>query len=184
MMHFKSDVFVEYMVRRKFGTKDYLIVVGVVVAAIILLAAAFMFLPNLLGDYFAQFILIIVCGIIYGAYVLIGRNNLEFEYTFTNGDITIDKIMSRKARKRVTSFDCSQAQEIGDYTRKKDALKSRTFTKTIFAGTYQDGRNNMYIIANSKNTGLTLLVFEPNESMIDAIKITVPRHLRIEFWGK
>lgn len=184
MLHHNTDTFVEYMVKKRYSGKDNILIASLILVSILLIYICLFILPGIFGTSFTSYSLLVIFAVIYGTYFVISRKNIEYEYTFTNGDVSIDKILNKKSRKRLTSFDCEDLQEIGDYDRKKDSLKARSFNKTFMVGSYDDGRNNMYVIANSKNTGLTLIVFEPNETMTEAIKDYVPRQMRIDYWGR
>ena len=112
------------------------------------------------------------------------RAALEFEYSITNGDIAVDKIINRRSRKRLTSFDAKAIEEMGKYTENAQKLKGKRVDKTIFAAETDDGKDAWYIIAKSRKTGLTLLVFSPDERCIDAIKPFMDRRLKFEIFGR
>ena len=40
---------------------------------------------------------LVICGVIYGVYYVISSRSLEFEYSITNGDIAVDKIINRRS---------------------------------------------------------------------------------------
>ena len=63
-------------------------------------------------------------------------------------------------------------------------LKGKRVDKTIFAAETDDGKDAWYIIAKSRKTGLTLLVFSPDERCIDAIKPFMDRRLKFEIFGR
>lgn len=75
------DTFVEQIVVKKKGGKEWAIIAGILVAALILAALALLLGP---------FALLLIAGIGYGAYWLITSQNIEYEYSVTNGDIDID----------------------------------------------------------------------------------------------
>ena len=172
-----QDVFVECMVKKRMSGKDYLIFLGIGLAGAALIFAGIIgfLLTGVLSIAFFAFV-----GVIAGAYYLFSRRNIEFEYAVTNGDVSIDKIVSRRSRKRLTSFDSKDVEEFGDYAPKAEALKSRRVDKVIFASAYDDGHESKYVIAKSKKTGMTLIVFDPDERTVDAIKPFLPRQIRIE----
>ena len=174
-----TDVFVEYMVKKKMSAKDILVAVGASIAgAIVIFIGLFFFTVMPMIPF------LVFCGAIYGVYKLISMRNLEFEYSITNGDISVDKIMNRRSRKRLTSFDAKAIEEMGKYTENAAKLKNRRVDKTIIASEYDDGRDAWYIIAKSRKTGLTLLVFSPDERCIEAIKPFMDRRLRFEIFGR
>ena len=55
--------------------------------------------------------LVVIAGSIYGIYWIASSRDLEFEYSVTNGDLTVDKIIHKRKRKRVVSFDVRNAEE-------------------------------------------------------------------------
>ena len=163
-----TDVFVEYMVKKKTGSKDVLMSLGVSI-----LGAILIFVSIFLTPVSPMIPFLVICGVIYGVYYVISSRSLEFEYSITNGDIAVDKIINRRNRKRLTSFDA-----------KAKKLKGKRVDKTIFAAETDDGKDAWYIIAKSRKTGLTLLVFSPDERCIDAIKPFMDRRLKFEIFGR
>lgn len=172
-----TDVFIEYMVKKKKDGKDIAIIVLLILAVIVLTYVSLLFLPSI-----SFFVLVLSC---FGAYKLITMRNLEFEYSFTNGFIAVDKIMNKSSRKRVTAFECSDVEDIGEYEKNKARLENRNVEKRIFASENPaGGPNSWFVIMNSPKTGKTLLVFDPNEKMQEAIKKAIPTHLRFEVFGR
>ena len=58
--------------------------------------------------------LVLIAAIALGvlAYFKMPGLDLEFEYLYVNGELDIDKIMSKVKRKRVGSFDISKAEMV------------------------------------------------------------------------
>lgn len=178
-MSYGQDIFVEQMVKRRLSTKDMLLFLGIgLLGAAVVFAGiiAFMLTGILSIAFFA------LVGAIAGAYFLFTRRNLEFEYAVTNGDVSVDKITNRRSRKRLTSFDCKDIEELEDYTpQKAQSLRSRSFDKTIIASEYEDGRDAKYVIVKSKKTGMTLVVFNPDDRTFEAMIPYLPRQMRVEY---
>lgn len=177
------DVFVEQMIKRKLSAKDYLIAVGIAIVAIILVFLCLTVFAKIIGTLFV----LIIGGIIYIAYKLIRMRLLEFEYSFTNGDLTVDKIIDRSRRKRVISFDVKDVEEIGKYTleNQKTLLAKNTKMK-LFAGKNASGvsEDSWYILCNSNRHGYFLLVFDPQEKVLEAIKKFLPVPVRVKCFEK
>ena len=109
------DVFVEQIVKKRNTTKDIAVIVGIILAALILCFVFAIILPALV-PILGTLSLFLVAGTIFGAYWLISSMNLEFEYAATNGDLTVDKIIHRRKRKRVINLDskdssCARTQQ-------------------------------------------------------------------------
>lgn len=178
-MNYGQDIFVEQMIKRRLDSKDVLLFFGIgILGALVVLAGVFGFLAT--GIISIAFFALV--GAIAGMYFLLTRRNLEFEYAVTNGDVTVDKIINRRSRKRLTSFDCKDIEELENYTPEKaQALRSRSFDKTIMASEFSDGRNAKYVIVKSKKTGMTLVVFSPDDRTFEAMIPYLPRQMRVEY---
>ena len=92
--------------------------------------------------------------------------------------------MNRASRKRMTAFECSSAEDIGEYQKNEARLKNQSFDARIFATEYTDHRNSWYMIVRSQKTGKTLVVFDPDEEMQEAIKRFIPKTLKWEKFGR
>lgn len=163
------DVFVEQIIKKRFSWKDYLIFFGVLILGLLLILASAILVPS--------FLLFVAAGACFGGYWLVSSRNLEFEYSCTNGDLTIDKIINRRKRKRVISLDLKNVEEIGKYDAAKHAQKN--YAKRIFATITEDGREGWFLHLRHPQFGDTLLVFNPNERVIAAMKPFLPRLLVI-----
>lgn len=138
-----TDVFVEYMVKKKTGSKDILMSLGVSI-----LGAILIFVSIFLTPVSPMIPFLVICGVIYGVYYVISSRSLEFEYSITNGDIAVDKIINRRNRKRLTSFDAKAIEEMGKYTENAQKLKGKRVDKTIFGG--GDGRRQGRVVHHCK----------------------------------
>lgn len=177
-----NDVFIERMVKKKFEGTDILILVGIAAGILILSFAGFVLGFMVLA--FPMLSLLVMAGAVFGGYKLISMRLLEYEYSLTNGFVTVDKIMNRASRKRMTSFECESCEDIGLYLENEERLKNRSFDQRVFATRFADRRDSWYMIVQSKKTGKTLLVFNPDEELLEGIKKFIPRHLKFEKFGR
>lgn len=177
-----NDVFVERMVKKKFEGIDALIVAGIVVGIILLTFIGFV--VGVLIVPFPMLTLLVAAGAVFGGYKLVSTRMLEFEYSLTNGFVTVDKIMNRSTRKRMTSFECDSCEDIGKFSENEARLKTRSFDARIYATQYADHRDSWYMIVRSGKTGKTLVVFDPDEDLLEAVKKFIPRSLKFEKFGR
>ena len=177
-----GDVFVDRMVKKTFESTDALVVAGVVIGVTVVTFLGFFVGLLIIG--MPMITLLIAAGAIWGGYKLISMRMLEFEYSLTNGFVTVDKIMNRSTRKRMTSFECDSCEDIGKYTENEARLKTRSFDTRVFATQFADHRDSWYMIVRSGKTGKTLVVFDPDEDLRDAIKKYIPRPLKFEKFGR
>ena len=176
-----GDIYIEHMIKKKFEAKDALFCVGLVVAGLAVMYLG-LYLGMLIG--FPMLSLLITAGVCFGVYKLTSMRLLEYEYSLTNGFVTVDKIINRSSRKRITSFELDTCEDIGLYTEHAERLKTRSFDSRVFASRTRDGQGAWFLIARGKKTGKTLLVFEPSDEMLEAIKKFIPRQLRFEKFGR
>jgi hypothetical protein len=132
-----DDLYREILVKRSSTGKDkalkYLVIA---VTALVIVAGILFFPPLILGG--------IVLGIL-DYYFVLPNFDLEYEYLYVNGDIDVDKIMSRQKRKKAASFDLAELEicaptgsheldsylsggnaKIADYTSGEENVKSWT----------------------------------------------------------
>lgn len=167
------DIFLEYIVSRKKGAKEILKIVGILIAMLVLLMlCTFLLLTPISG-----IVLLLIAGVIYGAYYLISAQNVEYEYIVTNGELDVDSIVNRRKRKRLITvhsktFDI--VAPVGDARYKNE--ENANFTRVIDASSRAN--NGMeYFAVFSKDGQKIKLVFEPTERMLEAFKTFVPRNV-------
>ncbi len=177
-----GDVFIERMIKKKFESTDMLILVGIILGIIV--AVLIGFVVGFLIVPFPMLTMLVALGAGFGGYKLMTMRLLEYEYSLTNGYVAVDKIMNRSSRKRMTAFECSTAEDIGEYPQNEARLKNQSFDARICATEYSDHRDAWYMIVRSPKTGKTLVVFNPDEEMLEAIKKFIPRPLKFEKFGR
>ena len=168
------DVFVEQIIKKKFGAVDYAIAAGTVLAGMILTVLALVFVP--------PFAVFVFAGVCFGAYYLITSRSLEFEYSVTNGDITIDKIIYRRSRKRVISLDAKTVEEMGKYEPEKH--RARNYASRLFASKFPSGEGSWYFTARHSKLGYVLVVFDPDEKVLEAIRPFLTRQVARDAFGR
>ncbi len=176
-----NDVFIERMIKKKTDSKDIAIIIGILLGALLLIFLSIYFLLPMFGMIVP---FIVMAGTIFGGYKLIAMRNLEFEYSNTNGYITVDKIMNRQSRKRITSFECKDMEEIGRYEENVQRLQGKPVDTKAFASVTSTGEDAWYIVVRAQKTGKTLLVFNPDEEFMETIKKFMPNQLRFEVFGR
>jgi hypothetical protein len=164
-----GDVFKEQIVKKNPSARNTFIKVASVTAV------ALIFIIGTI--YLGQWALYIAVAAGFGAYVLMGRQNVEYEYIFTNGELDIDIIYNKSRRKRLFTGNVSDFEvmahvedvnHIGDFN-------SATETLDYSSGGVTD--NTYAFLAAYKGKRLKI-IFEPNDMMMQAIsKNLTPRKL-------
>lgn len=165
-----SDLYTEVIVKKERTTKDTLLKV-LLIAGTVLSAAAF--LLGIIG----WLALIPLAAFLAGDFFLLPSLDLEFEYLYVNGELDIDKIMSKQKRKRVFSGDIanlvlmapSGSHELDSYRSRNDIKKQD----------YSSGRSDAktYTMILKKEAVTQMIIFEPNEVMIRDMKRVAPREV-------
>jgi hypothetical protein len=109
--------------------------------------------------------------------VLITRQNVEYEYIFTSGDLDIDIVYNKSSRKRLFSSSVKQFEimaHIGD-TAHAHELSAVEETKDYSSGIV--GPSTYAFITPYKGKRIKI-IFEPNDVMIKAFStVLTPRKL-------
>ena len=165
MDNFKEQLVEKIPTRADKTTKVMIMVFGFLMG-IIIMVLSFFYIPALM--------LISLClggGIVYGAFWLSQKYDVEYEYIFTNGEIDIDKIEGRRNRKRLVTLDVKKATDFGVAD---DSYAVPDENTLVLATSGEDGTVEYYVEANHKSLGKTTLIFTPDEEMLQLVKDALP----------
>lgn len=124
---------------------------------------------------FLGIILAVFSGIM--TYINQRNNKIEYEYTFTNGDIDIDKIIAQSKRKEMISTQISKFTAFGKYDL---SVPEETDDMTVVYATDNIESHEYYADFQHEEYGNTRLIFCPNEKMLNNINIFLPRKLKLK----
>ena len=165
------DVFVEHMIARR--------PTAAVLAQKALIALAALAVATLSLFFLGPFALIFVFGAGWGMIILIRRLDLEFEYSITNGEMDVDKIMGRRSRKRLFSVDCRTFDILAPCKDEyRGEAESQTITRRIDVSSHIQSPGRWFAVFNSKDGVRTLLIFEPSEKMLNTFKIYIASKIK------
>lgn len=172
------DNFAEQLVKKNETsaekTKRTLITVIGIVGTVIFIAFGLLMLGNpvlsLLG-----FLLAVGAG--YLTFNNIQSSYVEYEYTFTNGELDIDKIIAKKKRKSLISVEVSKFTAFGRYSEDLDEPENMT----VVISSDDIASHEYYADFQHEDYGLTRLVFAPDERMTGNIKKFLPANVRSKF---
>ena len=164
------DSYVEQIVPLRKTSGEKWLQVGVWVAAVLLILTCVAgFALHILGLLSVLFWAWAV-GVGYGAYAFTSQLNVEYEYIFTNGDLDVDKIFSKRTRKRVGSVKCRDIIRMGKY--EPEAHRNETYNVKIVASNVDE--EAWFAVAQSEADSI-LLIFKPGERLLAAMKPYIPR---------
>ena len=153
-----DEVFVEQIVKKKISISGILMRA---IAIIFVLAGIFsMLIIGALG-------LTITALLIYVTYIIWGYTSVEYEYSFLNGELSIDKIMGQRKRKTIACYDIKNAEIVAPSM--SDEVVSKIYN-TITKDYSTRCRNaNLYSMIVNDSDGRKQVIFEPNEKVLDAM---------------
>ena len=167
-----SDLYTEEIVKRKKSAKEGLLKVLLITGTVL---AFLFFLTGIIG----WFGMLILLGFVAADYILIPGLDLEFEYLYVNGEIDIDKIMSKQRRKRVFSGDMANVEKLApSASHELDPYRNRQdIKKEDYSSHAENAKTYSMVIKTEK--GMKFVIFEPNETMLRYMKRIAPREVSL-----
>ena len=168
------DFFNEWIVKKKKTAQDIMSYVIIIFAALILLY----FVLIQFGTGKAVFLIPVEIAIIIYASIWLWKSlNVEYEYSVTNGDLDIDKIIAKKRRKklvRVKLKDFEYFAPLND--RHIKVAEDPSVNRVIDASSDLDSPRVHFAIYFNNSEKICLL-FEPTDKMIENFANYIPRSL-------
>lgn len=166
-----SDLYTEEIVKKEKTGKDMLIRIGLI-AGTVLSVLSFLIL-GWIG-------LVLIIGFGVADYFVIPSLDLEYEYLYVNGELDIDKIMSKQKRKRVYSADVSAVELMAPtQSHELDHYKSRSdIKKKDFSSGRADAKT--YTMVLKADQGMEMVTFEPGEIILKDMKRMAPREVHLQ----
>ncbi len=163
-----SDIVCECLVKRKLNVVQIAKIAGVLTAGIGLSIA--LLAIGAIADFTGMLpSMLFLCAIAVTVYLVRFLMMVEFEYTFVNGEMTIDRILARSSRKNMAEINVKTVEKMGKYdpaivnTLKASAVKDYSVGK--------DDPNTMFLYCKDEKTeGNTVILFTPNQKLLDAMK--------------
>lgn len=174
------DTFTEELVVRKNSSTDTMKFV-VSLLAILAVPAILILLGVTVNVYF---IIVAVCAAffaLYGAYYLVTGLYVEYEYAVTNSNITIDKIIAKRSRKRIISVDIKRFNTLKKFN---DSDFSKKSYRKIFKASITPEGEDVYgaEMHLDKFGGECLLLFSPSEKVMEAMKPHLKNAIKLELF--
>lgn len=166
------ESYCEYLTKKRLEAKNYLLIVLIWLAAfalvygVIWLSALILFVKT--------FAVIIIAGILYGAFRLVQLMDIEYEMIAVNRDLDIDKIIAKRSRKRMLTVHLDKIEEYGKYSENVAArLANRSFEFKINCA--NQGDDAAYMVYRHPKKGLCFVVIPVNEKLEKEILKSVPK---------
>jgi hypothetical protein len=163
-----GDVFCEFLVTHKKSSTENMKSVLAILAGILVTLAVLFTIPQLL------ILVVIVWGLVI---YFVKLQSFEYEYSFTAGDLDIDKIAGNSRRKRVYSISLTEAEIVApEDSYELDNFKYGQMKEYDFSANDPQVKN--YILIGNHNGEHVRMKFTPNEKMVDHMRMTAPSKVK------
>lgn len=164
------DTFIEQIVKKKKTPLEYLAIIGIVLAAIVVVLAVYILVPVLI--LFA----VVLAG--FGVWWVVTSQNNEFEYSVTNGDIDIDRIIAQRKRKRLVSVSGRKIETLLPYDAAR--VNKGHFQRVLILAPSEREKDLWSFTYHSKKNGHTLVVFQPEMRVLRALYGGLQKMVQLE----
>ena len=163
-----QDIYAEWLVKRKTPAWVPLAWILFVIA---LLGSILFTMMNQFG--FIAFMLVIVAF-----YFIAQRFKVEYEYIFVTNELSIDRILSQKSRKRMITISLSDVEKAVPFgSHDLDFIKNNPTVKPVdYSSGDKSNDAKKYAILFSKG-GQQVIYFEPNEHVLKCMKTVAPHKI-------
>jgi len=165
------DNFHEHLVERKATGADIAKNIGIIILAVVL-----SFILLVAGLYFFPMNLFAAVALCYGAYLLSSGIAVEYEYTVTNNEIDIDKIIGKRKRKRLITADISLFEHFG----KSADAPAISDDYTVVKASDNTGEGEYFADFKHSSFGNVRILFTPDEEMLKSVEPYLNGTLRAE----
>ena len=160
-----SDLYSELLVKRERTIKDSIIKYGLIVLTVIAVIASLISTPLI---WIAAIALGIAC------YFVIPKTDVEYEYLFVNGEFDTDMVMAKSKRKRVKSFNLSEADLVAPLnSHRMDYYNGNQNMKVLDYSSGNPQHKRFGVITRLDNATCKIIL-EPDEALAQAMKKTAP----------
>ena len=166
-----SDVVCEYLVKKKLNAVQIAKAAGVVVPCIIL--TWLMYAVGVVIDHTGLMpSMLFCCGVALGVYLLRRVVMVEYEYTLVNGELTVDRILAKSSRKNMLEVDVKAFEKLGKYDA-ETVSKLNAGRVLDYSADKSDPGTLFAYFKDEKTNANTVLLFTPNQKMLDGMKSSV-----------
>ncbi len=169
------DTFCEQVVKRQSGMKQKIL------SALLIMFFALVELMSIMiyfvvpDPFWLIFTLVIAIGAVAILSLVLPRiNKVEFDYSVVGNKLYIDKVIANKARKKFLIVEIGTIEDLGKIS--DNTLQGEKFVRRKECS---DGNieNSFYCIYRESGIGRCLLIFSPNQNIIDGMRPAMTREL-------
>ena len=166
-----GESYTEVIVKKRKTTQDTIFQALLVVLTVV--AVLSFFVLGIVG-------LVILVAVAVADYLLFPSFDVEYEYLYVNGEIDVDKIMSKQKRKRIYSANLRELEIMAPTgSHALDSYNNRSDIKILdYSSKMADHKT--YTIIRQGEKGMERLIFEPDEIILQDMKRFLPREVNLQ----
>lgn len=107
--------------------------------------------------------------------ILFRYNNAEYEYLLVDGELTVDRIMSRTMRKRCGVYNVAKASMLARPACQAALGMEHKKLRTSDYTSNETTENVVVLYTMDSNNELVRIYLEPDERMLEALRNSVPK---------
>lgn len=158
----------EQLVKKRPESSDKVKSTLVLLATLVVAIAVFFVILYYLGIAMIIVAIVLSACILWGGYKLTGEFNTEYEYCFSAGELSVDKVINQRRRKHICSLVLRSADS---FYRNPSKLPDNA---TVISALGED--DDVYGIEyTDAKYGRAILLFTPSDTMLETIKPYLPR---------
>ncbi|MBQ4313362.1 MAG: hypothetical protein IJC18_04035 [Clostridia bacterium] len=161
-----SDVVCEHIVKKKIEAPDKLKMAAMICAYAIAVGLLVILMIALSG--WMPVIFMCILGVIYLAFHYIQNFNYEYEYSFVNGELDVEKIVNMSKRKPIVELDIRNCTKAGVYD--AETFDPRKYTKVFNCCGTLDPEDAIYLEFRHKDKDDACLIIERDDKMFKAMR--------------
>lgn len=178
------DNYSEQIVTKKIEPKKLMFIVCYLVFAFFFIVLT-LYLAQFFGWMIPVALLVLGFGC-YGAWYLIANRNVEYEYICVQGEMTVDKIIGKRKRKKMLKFDVKSIEEMGKLLENAEKIDKKQFKENIFHASIHEKSELTYyaVLHDMISKKHCLLFFSPNEKTLETMKPFLKREIKAQIFSK
>ncbi len=176
------DTFCEQVIARKNGVKQH-IITGCLIVLFLLIEIFFALLFSVSFDPFWGILALMVglTAVFVVAKAIPSLYKVEFDYSVVGNHLYVDKVIASKKRKKFNKVEIGNITDFGVI--EKDNIPNVKYAKTFECG--KGGfEGNYYCIYNEAGRGKCLMIFSPNEKIIEGMRPYMTREVVMKYFFK
>lgn len=171
--------FNEQVVKRATKSKNIIIKI-ISVVLLVTLPVLCCILAYVITPYMIYLGLFIFLGGIYIVWYVFSSQKVEFEYSVAGDELDVSKVISLRKRKKVCKVNIREIEKLG---KGESTVNSMRFSKTYVAARDVDSDDeNYYAVFNSTAYGRCLLIFTPNEKILQGMKPNLNKEIVLKLF--